>query len=211
LSDPQPPAVPVVSGPGTAGARIARGISDVFSPPLMSAVLIALAAVLAGRRGEAGAWRWAVVEIALGVLLPLAHLTWLVHRGHVLDIHLPLRAERIRPFILTGAGTALTLGLAVLLDAPGIMSRVFAAILVQTMLLFAVTLRWQISVHSATAASLAALVGRLAGATAATAALVVLAAVVGWARVRLARHTPAQVAAGLALGAAVMWLALAAG
>lgn len=210
MSDPYPSGPPVAPRPTGPGARVARGVSDVLSPPLLTAVLVALATILADRRGEAGAWRWALVEIALGVLLPLAHLAWMVHRGLVADIHLPHRAERVRPFLLTGAGTAAALALGALLGAPAIMVRVFAAILAQTALLLAVTLRWQISVHSASAAALAMLVARLTEAPLPTAAFIAMAAVVGWARVRLARHTPAQVAAGLALGAAVMAVALAA-
>lgn len=209
MTDQTPSAIPAVSSPRTAGARVARGVSNVFSPPLLSAVLVAQAAMIGARRGAGDAWRWAIVEIALGVLLPLAHLTWLVHRGLVADIHLPHRRERIRPFILTSAGTGLTLALAALLDAPGLMVRVFAAILVQTLLLFAVTLRWKISVHSASAGALAALVAHFAGASPAAAGALLLTAVVGWARVRLARHTAAQVVAGIALGMLVTWLALA--
>jgi len=188
---------------------MARGVSDVLSPPLMTAVLVALATVLADRRGAAGAWRWALVEIALGVLLPLAHLAWMVHRGLVADIHLPHRAERIRPFLLTAAGTSAAVALAALLGAPAVMVRVFAAILAQTVLLLLVTLRWQISVHSASAAALATLVARLTEAPLPTAIAIAAAAAVGWARVRLDRHTPAQVGAGLALGAVIMGIALA--
>lgn len=208
MSDPSPvPTVP--SRTRDSGARMARGVSDVLSPPLMTAVLVALATVLADRRGAAGAWRWALVEIALGVLLPLAHLAWMVHRGLVADIHLPHRAERIRPFLLTAAGTSAAVALAALLGAPAVMVRVFAAILAQTVLLLLVTLRWQISVHSASAAALATLVARLTEAPLPTAIAIAAAAAVGWARVRLDRHTPAQVGAGLALGAVIMGIALA--
>ncbi len=64
-----------------------------------------------------------------------------------------------------------------------------------------VTLRWKISIHVATVAGAVVILTLVFGLGFALLAPAV--ALTGWARVALGDHTPAQVAAGAVLGAAI--------
>jgi hypothetical protein len=147
-------------------------------------------------------WGWAAVCCVLIGVAPAGYIVWLVSRGEVTDLHLHVREQRMRPYLVAQA-TSLTAWLVLLFgDAPPLLTALMAAICVQNALLWAVTLRWQISAHSAAAAGLAVLALGLLGSAAAPVAIGV--PLIAWARIRLRRHTLAQTIAGAALGAAVL-------
>ena len=100
-------------------------------------------------------------------------------------------------------GAAVTLLVFWRVEAPAILIAVAAGGLLQTVGLMAVTTVWQISVHGAAAAALATLVGLGLGTAPGVLAAVML-GLVGWARIRLDRHTPAQVVAGAFVGLAAV-------
>ena len=74
------------------------------------------------------------------------------------------------------------------------------AAFVQTLLLFAITLVWQISIHTATTAGLVTFAILALGGGASI--LTLLVPIVAWARLHLRRHTLAQTVAGGVLGTA---------
>jgi hypothetical protein len=197
-------AAPVEAAPGRYG-RLARAISNVFSPPVLSAPLLALAVRLSD---VPGTWRYAALYAAVGILTPLLDLAWLLRTGRISDFHLARRSERTRPFVVSILSTTVALGLLAWLDAPPLFVALVRACLLQALLLFAITLAWQISIHSAAAAGLATLAVLGVGLTAGAAALVVLVPVVGWARLHLRRHTLGQVLAGAAVGSGTLVLTL---
>jgi hypothetical protein len=94
--------------------RLAYAISQVGSPPVLTATAIVLnGSTLSSPR----AWVWAGIHIFLAVLAPLLYLVWLVRRGWVTDLDVQLRQQRIKPMLFTVvcAGLAwlvLTLGAA---------------------------------------------------------------------------------------------------
>jgi membrane-associated phospholipid phosphatase len=198
LSDTLP--VPVQAG---LGARAAAWISHVASPPLL---LCACAVLIAVREGGSAVWLWVVAYGALAALLPMAYIVRQVQLRRATDIHLPRRQERLRPLLLAAASGAVA---ALLLDAtgaPSLLVRFAAATAVQTALVLVITLRWKISMHAAAVTALAVLAWVLYGAPGLWLALLI--PVVAWARLRLRRHTPAQVLAGALSGAAVFGLLL---
>ncbi len=195
------------------GAR--RDAADITFPALISAVasppvlLLVAFAWLARFVGQAGAFDWLALYVALGVGLPLLYILFLYRRGLVSDLDVSRREERLRPMLFTlvcmgGAGIVLWLG-----GAPRLLAAWSAIIWAQLALVMVITLRWKISIHSAAAASLSAMFIAMLGPIALlTTPLVGL---VGWSRVRLVRHTPAQTVAGALLGGVVtvglLWLA----
>jgi len=164
-------------------------------------------AIAAAASRLAFAWIWAGVAFALSLLAPMSYLLWLIKRGVVSDLDVQHREERARPlaFTLVAMITAVViLGLA---SAPPALLAVTGAQFAQTALVLIVTLRWKISVHGAAAAACVALLLYVAGHQAGPAVLVL--PLVGWSRVHLHRHTPAQTIAGAVLGGLVTWGALA--
>jgi membrane-associated phospholipid phosphatase len=182
-------------------SAFARAVSNVFSPPIL-AVMIAL--IGASFVAEPGVWRYVAIFALLGVLVPLLDVVWLLRVGRIGDFHLSQRHERTRPFVVSTAATFLVTGVLVLLSAPPLLVALAAAALVQTLVLFAITLRWQVSIHSATAGAFATISALVWGVRPPGLAGLMILPLVGWARVNLQRHTPAQVIVGAAIGAAVV-------
>src|SRR5579859_7814012 len=77
----------------------AEFVSDVISPPVVWAIM---AFVIAGRDAPSveKAVLWAFVYIVLLSVLPTLYILIQVRRGNITDMHMPLREERIRPFLV---------------------------------------------------------------------------------------------------------------
>ena len=182
---------------------VARLVSCVGSPPFLG---VAAAIVGAHSVATREAWFWAAIEVFLAVIAPSLYVLWLVCTGRVTDLHVELREERGRPLIagLVGAAAAWLVLLAG--GAPTLLVIVAGTTALQTVLVLGITMRWKISVHSATAAGLAAFACSVVGYSAGPLAIGV--PLIAWSRVRLRRHTIAQTMAGALLGTAVILLVL---
>jgi len=197
------PATNIAQAARPAGIRLARLVSNVLSPPVVALPVLVIGVRLSG---VPGAWRFGALYAVLAIVVPMVDLLYLLRTGRVGDFHLSLRGERTRPFVVSIACTGLAAVALAALGAPPLLVALGVATFGQAVVLFAITLRWQVSVHSAAVAGLAALSVMAYGAPGALAAPLV--ALVGWARLRLDRHTPAQVLVGVAIGAVAVVAAL---
>lgn len=172
---------------------VARRVSDVLSPPVLTGWL---AVILSGHGASSyhPALTWGGTYVALADLVPVAYIVQRLRRGLVTDLHLKVRAERTRPVLVTVGCVGLVTALSLALGAPRPFQAFMALTFIQAAMLALVTLHWQISYHSAAAAGLVAATWILWG----TSALVLspVLPLVGWARMRLHRHTLGQVVAG---------------
>jgi hypothetical protein len=180
---------------------IARRISDVLSPPVLSGGLAILLTRLATPTWTL-ALSWSALYVVVADLLPLAYLLRLLRKGIVSDLHIGIRAERFRPLIAMLICTTLAFAVAVALSAP-LALRVFLGLtLAQGLVLTLVTTVWQISFHAAAASALISaacvMYGLLVGAL-----LIPVLIAVAWSRLHLKRHTPRQIAAGALVSAAL--------
>lgn len=182
----------------------ARVISDVLSPPVVWA---ALAFPIAFRAAESPdqALVWGGIYAALVCVLPAVYVIWMVWRGQITDIHMPYRHERIRPFIVSVIGALLAWGALRLMSAPPLLPTftLFSLFAIGAML--GITLVWQISMHTMSVSCAVVASGVLFGLGTGL-LLSPLIPVVGAARLKLNRHTPAQVIGGFALGAGLTLL-----
>ncbi len=181
-------------------SALARLVSQIASPPCLGIVAVLL--VAAHSAGSPDLWWWTVVYLALVLGPPLAYLAALYARGHVSDLDLSTREERLRPYLVAVAALALAAALLYTGGAPPLLTTLAAALALEFALLFAITLAWKISAHAAAAATLAALAVALASPLAPL--WILLVPLVCWARVHLGRHTITQTIAGALLGAAVI-------
>jgi len=179
----------------------ARLVSDVFSPPMvwgMLAVPIALRDAPSTPQGI----QWASIYIWFVCIVPLIYIAVMVKRGLITDMHMKVRQERIRPFIISIASTIVAFFALLLADAPQVMRLFTIFTLIQLILIAVITLIWQISFHAISiggaSVALWVLFSTLYGLL--TLPLVVI---VGAARLKLHRHTPMQVLAGSLLGMGV--------
>ncbi len=184
-------------------SKTAKVISDVFSPPVLGAACIVVAAI---EVAMPGAWLWVVSFLALTVGIPTGYVLLLVRKGKVSDFHIPIRRQRIRPMILMVGMALLSFGLLLTLHPPTIFLGLVLIGLGQLLLLFLITLKWKISGHALAASSFCSLCTVVVGASAWLTFLLV--PVVVWSRLRLRRHTFMQTAAGTALGLSMILLVL---
>lgn len=176
---------------------LAERISDVFSPPVLTGSL----AILLTRSATttwATALSWSSLYVVLADLLPLAYLFRLLRKGTVSDLHVGVRLERVRPLVVMLFCLGIAFLGALLLSAPHTLRVFLGLALVQSIVLTAVTLIWQISFHAAAATGFVAASGVLFGATALL-FLSPLIPLVVWARLHLRRHTFRQILAGALL------------
>jgi membrane-associated phospholipid phosphatase len=178
-------------------AAIARSVSDLFSPAALSVPCLLLG-VLAS--DEPGTYRYAILYFFVAIPIPVAYVLWLLKSGRVSDFHLPNRRDRTGPFVVAIAGAVCAAVLLAFLGAPTIFLAPVVTALLLTLGLFLITLKWQISIHSATTTALVTFAVLALGPGAAVLALCI--PLVIWARMYLGRHTLAQSLAGACLGCA---------
>lgn len=179
---------------------IARWISHVISPHIVG-VVITSAMALQYSPDPIMALLWLAGLMPLLVLPPLGYLVWLVRRGKLADIYMPERETRLRPLTLMMVWLLACLGMIRYWEAPVMVELFVLAATVMIGILSVVTLFWKISFHGATITAAATATVLVAGSSAWPVMLLV--PLVGWARVRLERHTPRQVIFGSLVGALI--------
>jgi membrane-associated phospholipid phosphatase len=126
----------------------------------------------------------------------------MVKRGTISDMHMKLRQERFLPFMITLVCTGLGWVVLRLIGAPPVLPLVTAFTLVQLAVMTGITLVWQISMHAMCITGAVVATGVLFGPAPALIAFPLI-PIVGAARLKLQRHTPAQVIVGVLVGALV--------
>jgi len=185
----------------------ARVISDLLSPPIVWAVMVfPIAFHYATSRSQA--LLWALTYGILVCLLPIVYIAWMVHQGRITDVHMKERAERIRPFAVSILCSLLAWQILHLMGAPPILPLVAGVTLVQMAVMTLITLVWQISMHTMSITVAVIATGYVFGPASAL-AVSPLVPLVGAARLKLNRHTPAQVIGGTIIGALIPLLMIA--
>jgi membrane-associated phospholipid phosphatase len=188
--------------------KTARLVSYVLNPfPVAFAIVLIICAEAAS--GEAAAaLKWAAISLALSVLPVLVIAVYLVRRRRLDGIsEVP---HRQRTMIYAAACVLGAAGCLVLwaVGAPRLLLTSFAAGFITVFTFMVINIFWKISVHTgfvAAATTTLTIVYGIAGVPA-----LLLVPLIAWARLRLGRHTPAQVAAGALFSGgivtAVFWL-----
>ena len=184
----------------------ARFVSNILSPPVIWSFL-AFPIAFHNAPSAQQALLWAFTYCLMVCILPAVYIGYMVWRGQITDLHMEVRKERIRPFLVSLVGTALAWGLLRWMGAPPLLTTfaLVSFVLLGTMLV--VTLSWQISMHSMSITCAVVATGALYGIGPAL-LISPLIPVVGVARLKLRRHTVAEVIAGSLVGAGVTALLL---
>lgn len=178
-----------------AGRRIAAVVSEVLGPlPVGVAFCIGVGAASRGLAGAA----WGLLAIFFAAVLPYL-ATWRMR--HPSRGGRPASRTRLGYLLITAASAAVGLLLVASLGAPWRVVVVATTIVVGLIVGVLVNARWRASNH----------VAGLAGAVAALSVIYTplwllgapLVALLAWARLRLGRHSPAEVALGALIGAVV--------
>jgi membrane-associated phospholipid phosphatase len=171
--------------------------------PVITALLLAVAWHSAATPTEA--LKWALLAAAFCSFLPMLYILRGVRRGGLTDHHVRLRRQRRGPLLVAGGSVLIGLALLVVTGAPRDVVALVGAGAVGLFVAVAITLLWKISIHVAVAAGAVAVLALVFGPV--LLVLAPLVALAAWARVAVRDHTPAQVIAGAAVGAAVAGIA----
>jgi len=182
--------------------RLARAVSLACAPPVMILPVAGLASWY-GAPGESPLVG-IITLVVTTALLPTLFVYAAYLAGLISSPDLPRRSERLQPALFTTLCAVVAYPLLRGVGAPPLFLSLDAALAVQMALLALVTFWWKISYHAAGAAGLA-VVALALGDLSISGPLFALAGLVGWARVRLGRHTPRQVAAGWLSALPILW------
>lgn len=183
--------------------RVAQHLSWLFQP-LLTGLYLVVALSLIGTHSLRAGTAWAGVVALLAVGLPALDIALRLRARKVGDFQLAARQERIRPLLTALGCSALAVVLVALLGGPRPLLAAMLAGFVCGLALTLITLRWKISFHAGALAAGVVLLLVYAGRSGLLLSPVLVA--VGWSRVHLGRHSPAQVVAGG--GAAALLTAL---
>ena len=179
---------------------LARIVTEALAPAwIATALLVAVAIHTAPTPAEA--IRWGVVSALFASVLPFLYVVYEVRRRRVTDRHVSVRTQRPVPMLIAAGSILLGVAILVLGGAPRALVALVVAMLAGVLVTLVITLRWKISVHSATLAGAVVIVVLVFGIP--FLPLVALCALVGWARVEVGAHTPRQVVIGEAVGAVI--------
>lgn len=182
--------------------RAAFALSAIFSPPLV--VCYGVAAIFPHVEDR---MLWALLLVAVFVLPPVAYVLYMVAAGAASNFHLSKQAERFRPLKFMVINTAVGMLVFSRLGSPALVLDIILACLIALLAVYAATLNYKVSAHSASISSLSVIMYVLYGAPGAAAAALI--PLVSWARVRLNAHTVYQTVAGVTIGGGVTFAVLA--
>jgi len=181
------------------GYAVARLISQIFHPVILSVVSIFIVGVL-GVRPLASGLGWAVLCTLIQVLPPTIFFSVRLRQGIYSDDDVSVRSQRNELYLFGMATVLVGVVLLIILGAPTSFVALLASAALLNGLSWFINLSWKISIHSAgigSCATIAALYSKPLGLL-----LWVCALSLGWARLRTRNHTLMQVVAGLALACA---------
>ena len=188
-------------------SRWARIISNVLSPPMVWSILVFFIAFHYAENRTQGLI-WALTYSILVCVTPILFVAWRVHGGKISDLHMKERHERIIPFAISIVCAILAWEVLRLMNAPFVLPLIAAVTLAELVVMLVITFAWQISMHAMSISVAVVATGIVFGAAPALAVSPLL-PIVGAARLRLERHTLAQVVAGALVGAAIPLVILA--
>ncbi|MFP3989039.1 hypothetical protein U9R90_16385 [Streptomyces sp. E11-3] len=184
--------------PTTATTKTARRVTDILQP--RNVLIIGMLGIGLAAAGDWTGLPWGLLGALCAGLIPAGYIEWERGRGTWGDRHVVDRTKRAPIFFVIlgslGAGSLVM----VIGNAPSGILLAMLALWAMTVVLLAVNTVWKISVDSAVASAVVALLAAVHSPWWLPA--YTLAVAVCWSRVALRYHTVAQTVAGATAGAA---------
>lgn len=185
--------------------KFARVISDIFIPPVNLLLLFTYLAIYVE---ETNFTSFMVFDSALlfGVIFPIAYFVYLRKKGKIADNDASVRTQRTKPYLVGSALALVGFLMLYYYDAQPICIAAWFIYFMNTLIIASINSFWKISAHAMGVAGPLAIMTYLLGIW--VIPLFVILVVVGWARVLLKIHTPAQVIAGSIVGFTITYAML---
>jgi membrane-associated phospholipid phosphatase len=180
--------------------RIARLISNIINPFLMSAAVIALLS-FRGAPSASDALKWMAIALVVSVLPVFIIVACMVRRRKIKGFFDNTQGQRRSIYLLSGALGAISCGLLWGLQAPELLKVTFTAGIIEILIFTGINHYWKISLHSAVAAGMVTILTLVYGPVALW--TFIFFPLVAWSRIALQQHSLAQVISGGALAAGI--------
>jgi len=181
--------------------RLAKLISSVLNPFLVSFLIIVLLA-FHDTTSAAEALKWAAISLAMSVLPVFVVVVYMARQGKLDGILVIPQEQRKGIYVLAAVLGAIGCAVLYFLGAPELLVATFCAGLVAVVIFMVINMFWKISLHAAFISGSATVLTIIYGMIGALSILLLL--LVAWARIELKLHSPAQVAGGALLAAAII-------
>jgi membrane-associated phospholipid phosphatase len=181
--------------------RIARLISNLFNPFLVSFIAIVLL-VWHTAVSPASAFKWGAVALILSVIPVFSFMLYQVRRKKIDSIFPEGQGQRKLSYLVASVIAAVGCLVMWYFNAPQLLTYSFIAGMVAVVIFMVINIYWKISVHTAFISAAAVVLTAVFGVKAAW--IFLLLPLVAWSRLELKMHTLAQVIAGAILAVIIV-------
>lgn len=196
---------PVVSpkaGKGSFQYKIARIVTEVFTPPLIAVIALGVVSYQsASHTSEFLKW-WGISSLLIGII-PVAFIFKRLHEGNLDNHNMSTANQRYMPFVISIASSLAAFIIMYVMSAPPFIIAVTLSAVGILTLAMLLTPKCKISMHCGSMAGAAIILTFVLGTWAWS--MVILVPVLGWSRVKVREHTVPQVILGSMVGAVVTW------
>ncbi len=142
---------------------------------------------------------WALFCLIFATIIPFLYIFRLYHKKRIYDLHMPNRENRIKPLFVSIVSYLMGFFILYVLQAPLFLKSIFAVSIVNVVILTTITYFWKISFHTSWITIVSITFYLLFGIW--MLFLLLLVPFIGWARVKIKRHTIMQVILGSVISA----------
>ena len=183
--------------------KFATTISYIFDGSFIS-VPIFLIVCLMVVDNKIEAINWAFLCLLFGTVVPYLYIYFLYKKKKINDMHIPEKENRIKPMVVACISYIICLVILYVLKGPLFLKAIFAISIVSTIILTIITYFWKICLHTSGITFMVITFYILFGKW--ILLMIPLIPLIGWARVRIKKHTVNQVILGAGITAITTFL-----
>ncbi|MBU2563709.1 MAG: hypothetical protein KJ568_04590 [Actinobacteria bacterium] len=173
--------------------KFAKALSYIFDGTIISIpILIIICLVLVDNTTRA--LGWAVLCLTFAMIIPYLYIRILIRKKVLDDLHISNKEGRIKLLIITIISNIIGFSILYILKAPLFLEAMFLIVIISTIIFGIITYFWKVSAHTAWITFMVITFNILFGKW--MLFLLPLIPMVGWARVKIKRHTVKQVISG---------------
>lgn len=181
----------------TLSYKIARAVSTLLVPPAAS--LLAFTYLAFNIETDIRKiWIAVIVNLIFGFIAPISMFIYLRRKGRIIDQDATIKEERELPFFIAVLFYVIGALILICYNVNVLITAFWICYITNTLIVLVINKFWKISVHSI---GVSGSIGALMYAFGINfLSLIPIALLVGWSRIKLNKHTFAQVAAGIIFG-----------